>query len=303
MQARLLLPLVATVWTGAVAACSSSRFTVGGLQDGGVDVTERDADATGVPDAEAVADATDDASPFELSTLPFVELWLRADDVPPGPVTTWSDRSLRKHDATLVSALTPNCTPPTLVDGPVGSGRKAVAFDGAFNCLHLPSGFVDFRNGLSLFVVARTHAQPGTTTRGFLRLSSTSGSNAGAIVFGRDDATVLRYATFSAAGTTPASASVDGGVVDETWHLYEVAQDAGTPETAAPAVIRRDGNIVATSTDVLRPATILRDSNIVGRGASTNLSGDIAEILLISKKVDDLERAAIEARLHAKWNL
>jgi hypothetical protein len=122
------------------------------------------------------------------------------------------------------------------------------------------------------------------------------------ILLGREGATTLRYVTHSPAGLATGSVNVDDGVKDDTWHTYEVFQDAGTPEAMVSAVIRIDG-VPSPSASVGVPATASRDSNLIGRGPSTNIAADIAEIILLSRKLEDPMRNAVEAYLRAKWKL
>jgi hypothetical protein len=297
MHVRLLLAFVST----AILGCASERFGLG------------DADASGgsdaATDAGATADATDaskDKSPFTPSALSSLELWLRADDLSGGDVSTWRDASSRKHDA-VVDGISPVCTSPKLIEGPTDSAKRVVAFDGVTACLHLPSGFADFTKGLSLLIAARTHPQTGTTTDGFLRLGTSldpgsTNTNASMILFGRDNARDLRYVTFNAAGVGSA-VNVDGGLSDNAWHLYEVFHDGGMAETPTHAAIRRDGTLVGENMLPMVPPVVSRDSSTIGKGPASNLAVDIAEIILLSKKLDDPERATIEGYLRAKWHL
>jgi hypothetical protein len=122
------------------------------------------------------------------------------------------------------------------------------------------------------------------------------------LLFGRDGATTLRYVTQSPTGVAVGSLNVDDGVKDDSWHTYEVFEDAGTAEGSVSAVLRVDG-VAFPSGTVGVPAITSRDANNIGRGPSSFLAADIAEIILLSRKLEDPMRNAIEAYLRNKWKL
>jgi hypothetical protein len=284
--------VVAAVAASSLPSCSAETFAVIEARDGS---TSDAGAADSAPDSGG-----SDGGPSDLLDTRNLELWLRGDSltspslVSPG-VDSWRDDS-PNHAAVTSAGSNPTCKSPVLIEGP--NGRKAVAFDGVDACLKLPPGYADFTRGLSMFVVARTHPQVVSSTRGFLRIGAASGP---AINFGKDDATILRYAPNRSDGTSPNNVSVDGGIVDDTWHTYAALQEAGAVDALAPATIWRDGQQIAVNAKTTGPPIAVRDQNVIGGITTARLKVDIAEIILFSRTVPDGERLVIEAYLRRKW--
>ncbi|MDB4996235.1 MAG: hypothetical protein JWM74_3667 [Myxococcaceae bacterium] len=286
--------LVAGFAASTLPSCSAQTFTV-------IDARSDAASDAGPPHADSAADGeAPDGSPDDLGNLKNLELWLRGDSltspslVSPG-VDSWRDDS-PNHAAVTSAGSNPSCKSPVLIEGP--NGKKAVAFDGVDACLRLPPGYADFTRGLSMFVVARTHPQVVPSTRGFLRIGAAGGPS---INFGKDDATILRYVPSRSDGSSPNTASVDGGIVDDTWHTYAALQDGGAVDAVAPASIWRDGQQIASSAKTTTPPIAVRDQNLIGGITTARLMVDIAEMILFSRTVPEGERLVIEAYLRRKW--
>jgi hypothetical protein len=237
---------------------------------------------------EAGADGNDfDGARADAIVPPVADgllLWLRGDvgvTVSGGTVSLWADLSgnhldARQSDSTL--------RPTLAVMAP--SGRFALAFDGE-DFLDLPSGFVDFSRGVSLFAVATIGADSAPCTD-FLHLSN--GPEIDDIALGRHN-TRAQYEVFE--GVLVGS-DFAGGRARVVSAVHGVDGDAS---------LRLDGGQKTSATfELPRPAT--RISNVIGRSLYVNcgsIHGMLAEVLVYQRALDDTERTRVETELQTRW--
>ena len=242
---------------------------------------------SGLPDSNP-GDVRVDVPVAPLVPLSGLILWLRADagisrDV--DSVTEWADQSSAGSDATQ-SVL--DLRPRLLSAGAGIGGIPSVEFDGADDFLTLPSGFGDFTDGISIFVVALLH----TTDQCSAMLQFSNGSEV-------DDITLGQY---------------NGQV------LYEVADEyfggeafpVGSAQLFALVhapdgafVLRRNGRPSSEGMSML-PAEIERTQNSVGNnnysGCQT-FPGLIAEVLIYDRAVANDELFTIERYLRDRSDI
>ena len=223
-------------------------------------------------------------------------LWLSADVGTPGSgqISLWTDRSPSANNATQ----TTTAAQPLLVTNAI-NGRSAVRFDGVATCLTLPSGFSDFTQGLSGFVVGNvTLDEPNGR---FVELQTTGGCD-NQIGFGMPSST-LDFRFFVVNGQNCNAPTVDalGAVQISVPALYEVVQTS-----SGTVVIYKNGQSLTTAGTSVA-ANLTRTSNSIGCDLGNSpihfLHGDVAEILIYNRQLSTQERNTVESYLVTKYGL
>jgi len=244
--------------------------------------------------------------PDDISNL---VVWLdAAQGVREGRDFRWEDRSGAGNHATNVVTLY-----PTLGADAARGNLPYVHFGGLGEHLSLPSGFADFRRGLSLFLVVRLDVSPGTDRNApFIDLSPAAGSVVDSIVFSRsgdgDDGLAFlprKGSVFFPA--TPINSTVETGV----WTLLSLVASGGEPGMVAGYSIYQGGTAVASDAPCYVPKVIERTSNYIGRSnrfipggpADAYFHGDLATLILFDRALPEEERRAVEMYLVGKWKL
>jgi hypothetical protein len=280
---------------------AATSFTDTGVVNGtgyGYVVTAYDATRESVYSTEALATPSLPLSPPAAIPAQGLTLLLDAGNVAAGngsEVTVWRDASGQARDATTAAGAG-----PVLVSAAIG-GRPALRFDGQNDHLGLPTGFEDFTQGLTLFVVARPSAvQPGSKI--FLL---GNGGGQGNIAFGRNGGDAgLQYFTNDAGGNFgwfgTQSALTTGQAA-----LYTVAQPGGAPNAAIQATVSRNAASVGSGTVYVPPLTT-RGLNYLGRsywGSDGYFAGDIAEVILYNRQLSAAELGAVHTYLGQKYGI
>jgi len=215
-------------------------------------------------------------------------LWLRADagvEASGSTVTKWQDQSGGKHDA---APKEPGAGPQ--LSASAVHGRPAIVFGGKGDDLHLPDGFEDWSAGLSMFVVGEPMTDQAdewsflllaTPARGAARIEALIGRRreSDEVVYSAEDIEKQRKPFV---GGIPLAKGFEAvGAIHEpsgTARLYQRGKPAG------------DGTL-------LLPRRTLRTRNRVGAG----LKGQVAEILLYSRSLAELERLGVDAYLRDRY--
>jgi len=216
-------------------------------------------------------------------------LWLRADagvELNGSSVTRWQDQSGGHNDA---APRDPAVAAPQLSAKAV-RGRPAIVFKGKEDELWLPDGFESFSAGLSMFVVGEPMMEPSdewsflflaTPARGAARIEAFIGKRreSDQVVYSSEDlekqlnpfiAGIPRVKEFEAIGAIHEPSG--------TAHLYK----RGTQVAEKPLIL---------------PRKILRTRNRVGAG----LQGQVAEVVLYSRSLTEMERLGVEAYLKDRY--
>lgn len=215
--------------------------------------------------------------------------WFSADvgtTVEDGGITAWKNRAGNGMNAVQEQAsMQPKLTQATLVPVPL------LSFDGVDDHLELPELDANFEAGLSVFVVAVASAT--NTCAAFIELSN--GIEIDDIHLGAHGNTAL-YEIYQTV-----LQSEEGSFPIADMRLIEAHHG---PSLDQPPVELRINAGQAGSTVMLLPATVPRSWNYLGRTlyeTCATFSGELAELLLYSRKVTFDERTAIELYLREKW--
>ena len=217
------------------------------------------------------------------------------EEIDGGEVTTWRDASGQNHDAVTVSGQA-----PTLVTGTLG-GDAVLRFDGLDDYLNLPSGFTDFTNGLTLFVVAR----PTGVQAGSKLMLLGNGAGQANVGFGRNGGgDGLQYFTTDGGGNY-GWFGTDAALTTHEAALYTVAQDGGAANASVTATVSKNGAAVGSGS-VYVPPLATRASNYLGRSywaGDGYFQGDVAEVILYDRVLSTAEQDAVRAYLAEKYEL
>lgn len=222
-----------------------------------------------------------------------LQLWLRADSgvkLAGAGVAAWRDQSSMGNDALQADPS----AQPTWVSG-VLQGRAALRFNGTDQFLVLPSGFGDFRAGLSAFLVIKVGSSPATMRM----LDFGEGPTCDNICLGRKDGadrlSFWIYANCASRGTVTAP----GGI------LLDQFQTLSVVSAPAPGQVTLYRNATPVGSGVTTvPRDVARKPNFIGRSNTSGdalLKGDLCEILLFNRVLKEEDRLSVERYLAGKY--
>lgn len=264
--------------SGQGGAGGSAGFSVGGKGGtrGGINGVPGDTGGT-------------DGGGFSIPTAGLA-LWLKADagvTTASGLVSEWRDQSGNNHHAAqALAAAQPS------VASPWRASKPAVRFDGAQDFLTLPAmRFGDFRQGLSLFVVADTAGSSSCIP--FIQFSN--GAEVDDIAFYRDPNGGMTYEVLDTSAICnnpifPAQTPIAAAVVQTSMGL---------------ATVYVDGAPCATET-IDPPANVVRNNVSIGRvpyPRCATFSGHIAELLVYGRALSPTETGVVQSYLAGRWAL
>lgn len=201
-----------------------------------------------------------------------------------GRVTAWTDASGGGHHAAQTEKAS---RPELLVDG--GNGRPAVFFDGARRFLHV-SGQVLAGQEFSIFVVVSDAGGPGHRAV-FSNWSGRDGNSVTSVFLGLTGENTVRLSDdFPAAGQVQQSAQP-----------FLLAAIAGSQDAAVyqnDQLLARKGGPLSART-VTTPNVIGQQGNIDGE----YWQGNIAELLVFDRALDEPERVQVSSYLAARHGL
>lgn len=205
-----------------------------------------------------------------------IRLWLKADSGTSAPLVVWSDQSGNGNDA-LQSEFGNR---PLLAPGAI-NGRPVVRFTGS-QWLNLPNAM----NGASageLFAVLKSNRASGTTNGGAMRFGS---SGADLYYPGADGQIYDDFGTSSWRITGVPRLPLD------QYHIYNVASTAGEWTSRVSGILHYT---IATNT------VGFTSSPVIGVGGSYYFMGDIVEILIYDRVLNDSEREGVLHFLDSKY--
>jgi hypothetical protein len=207
-------------------------------------------------------------------------LWLRADmgiNRETDSVAAWADQSSAGNDATQPAlALRPRFVAAGI------AGNPSVDFNGTEDFLMLPSGFSDFTDGISMFVVTLQHSSDRCSA--LIQLSN--GSEIDDITLGQYNGQTL----YEVADEYFSGEAFPSGAV-QLLALVHGADGA--------FVLRRNGRPSSNGMSAL-PVEIERTRNVVGDSlydSCGTFAGQIAEVLVYARAVSTEELFTIERYL------
>lgn len=214
-------------------------------------------------------------------------LWLRSDvgvSTSSGAVTSWADQSGFGNNATQSTGA----NRPTFTANAV-NGLPALTFNGSNNFMTLPAGFKDFSQGVSIYLVHK----PGTTMNYPIDIGNGGASNDISIYGAANYVYFYAYGASSSLVTSNSS-----GYTPSTYQLTEVTHDSTTGNIYKNGTLTGTGSVSALN-------NITRSTNRIGQYGSGSYfySGEIAEIIVLSKGSTSAERAAIESYVYSKYNV
>ena len=232
------------------------------------------------------------------ATLLELESWYDASDsesfTPNSPAdgatfTQWADKSAFAHNANPHGGAT---TRPTVQTNELNA-YSVVRFDGVNDGLTINpyTGLVNAA-AVTVFAVAKL-----TATAGFPKLFGQAQSFD---MFYSADTNSWRFNIFGQSATST-------GANDNAWHIHTVAFDGSQATNAAKFRYRRDktANTLSFSGAVptqIGPTSQL-DIGFYDLGTTQFMQGDLAEFLIFTKVLTDVEIANVENYLSNKWGL
>jgi hypothetical protein len=262
--------------SGRGGAGGSGASSIGGRGGKGID---------GVPGETG---GTDGGS-FSIPTAGLV-LWLKADagvTTVSGLVSEWRDQSGNNHHAAqALAAAQPS------VASPWRASKPAVRFDGAQDFLNLPAmRFGDFRQGLSVFVVADTAGSSSCIP--FIQFSN--GEEVDDIAFYRDPNGGMTYEVMDT------SAICNSPI----FPLQTPTAAAVVQTSMGLATVYVDGAACAAET-IDPPGSAIRDNVSIGRvpyPRCATFAGNIAELLVYGRALSLTETGIVQSYLAGRWVL
>ncbi len=226
-------------------------------------------------------------------------LWLDAETAlsetgAGNPATLWRDGSGWGNDASAQSIVAPTVVPAAI------HGRAALQFDGVDDHLRLPAGFEDFRDGMTIFMVA----QPAALQPYFKLIALGNGAGSDMVVLGRNgNSAGLQYFTSDLYDSVRWFGTADALVAGQP-ALFGVRQAAGVENGVVSATVLRNGEPMGSG-DVYVPPVVSRAENLIGKSFWNDgmFQGQLAEVLLYDRALDDAELSIVQAYLDAKYGL
>jgi len=215
-------------------------------------------------------------------------VWLRADrgvQQRDGHVQAWQDQSGNRNNASQAGV---SLRPSYLATG--FNGQPTLEFDGQGQFLKFADGFGDFSEGLTAVLVAKPTQSDCSSMVEF-----SNGSEVDDIAFSMWQNKWMYEVGESYIQT--------GSVDTERFSLYAVKH----PPAGASA-LRIGGSVLDTDEIPLPvvPVSGIRVNNFVGHtlyGSCAYFEGQISEVILYSRSLEESELSAIEAYLNARWAL
>lgn len=210
-------------------------------------------------------------------------VWLRADTGihvdATNHVTSWQNLSDSNSSASNTSS-----TGPTLNAGP------ALDFNGTSSYLHLPTGFADFSNGCSIFVVAN----PDTAAVNERILDFGSGSTTNSFFLAPASTTQARFTVYN---NTTAQSITGAGMTLDKFQLFEAIQNGAAN---GRLWINSEQKVSAALQNI---PNVARTTNSIGRMGNNTLffDGQIKEIIMYSRALSDAERKEVEAYIQQRY--
>jgi hypothetical protein len=230
-------------------------------------------------------------------------LWLRADGgvkTDRAGVAIWGDHSGNDNHATQPI----EDFQPSLVEDAF-NGRPALRFDGKDDFLQLPSGFSDFRAGLSAFIIVRFMAK-GSVGMKLLDLGSapqSASAQPGDVSIAVGSLAPKESLWVSLRGT---KSNVKGSFFEAPLDIVQnQAQCLSCVARGTGEIFLYKNGVSLGSSQVSLPSGITRSRNYIGKTlfgpSSPYFKGEIAEIILFGRGLSEAERESVETYLEDKY--
>lgn len=207
----------------------------------------------------------------------------------PAPIVTWNDLSGNGSNATATTGIQPslfssaiNCLP-------------AANFNGS-QYFTLPSGFANFTDGLTAFVITA----PSSLTANAHMVDLGSGNTNEIVLQIASSGSLAQFSSYN--GSSPTSADSASALTQGQYQLVEVNQAPGT--SYGTAIVYVNGTPGTANSSMNNFPNSTRTNNFLGASSSGNLfSGGIAEVLLYSTSLTESQHAAIVGYLMQKYQI
>lgn len=228
--------------------------------------------------------------------LPNLQIWYDAADssvFTPSPtngsaITQWSDKSAFAHNANP-SGGSPTARPTYRTN--VQNNRSVLRFDGVANNLTInPAAWSASLSGFTIYMVAKASNLTGTR--------SMLATDQGVKIYHDGTSWVIK----DSGGTGTSSISGD----TTNFHIFGYIYNGTKATNSEKAVFRYDKSAQSLSFSGTFAPTTSSLTNRVDVGFFNNsefFSGDIAEIIILSRAVSGSDIAALEGYLATKWGL
>lgn len=249
-------------------------------------------------------------APIEPASVPGLKVWLRADSIGINDatqvrvsgasrfVTRWADVSGHANDAR--QAAEP--LQPLLIAGAAGlGGLPAVRFDGVNDLLRL--GAVPAQDHFTLIVVARTVVPHEIDPESASGVGGVSGQ---CYLFGAAHGGDFNAGAGLSVGTNGVSVYEHGSNYMPALAVYEGAVGSGFVVLSVLYTGRRpslflQGHLVRAG--LTSPRAVVRAPVEIGSGSYGAFQGELAEMLLFERALEDAERRGVEESLARKYGL
>ena len=233
-------------------------------------------------------------------------LWLKADagtstSINGSPVATWLDQSGNAMNATQV---TPSRQPKYVANAV--NGRPSVllnnAVDAVYDYFLLPSGFSNFTNGLTAFVITKPNSTISWSN--FFNLGGgTVHLYDDAVSFSRNSNTIDIWYQVVANGLD--SYMSRASLTDGAYQILNIRQDAGVSPGTSTGRIYKNNVQSAPNGIVNVPRNFLRTDNYVGHDSwgHGDFNGEIAEIIIYNYAVNSAQRNITANYLSSKYGI
>lgn len=229
--------------------------------------------------------------------VPGLVAWYRADNgaiiASGSSVGTWKDMSPQHlYDATQATGS----SQPTF-NATGANGKPSLTFDGTADNFGLPSGFADFTQGASFFIVTK----PATLTSGKRFFELSTGGSSNQIYMQEFGGTGTGGGFYYASGGSTRKVEVSSGALTSgVVQLFEATLD-----TAGAATLYTNGVQLGQTTGLPGIPNATRTQNSLGKaaGSSAWFSGDIAEVLVYNTYVTPEQRKLIEGYLYSRYGI
>lgn len=206
----------------------------------------------------------------------------------PPPVVSWDDLSGNSNDATGSTNAKP------LLRNNAINSLPAISFDGKF--FELPSGFADFSNGISLFVITK----PKTTTASAHVLDLSSGGTGNNILLRiSSSGSKAEFGVYS--GTSSSTAQSAAALNADQYQLIEAILVPGSPNGTGTVYV--NGSAGTPVTTMFNAPNLTRNSNYLGQAnaGGNYYPGTVAAIALFPNAV--LTQKKIRSYLLQKYQI
>jgi hypothetical protein len=224
----------------------------------------------------------------------FMTCWLRSDafvTYSGSNVSFWADQSGQAYNASQSNSS----NQPSLVVNSI-NGLPAINFNGTSSFMQFPTGFNNFAQGLSIFLVVKPTAATALSQIINLGTGSSNDYNFGIEINSSSEA---EFFVYTSAGSGMTSVSY-GSTIGTSAQLIEVIQ-TGTNAT----ILTNGANPVTNASMNSIPEPTGRTANYLGQasGGGNYFNGEIAEVIIYNTALSTVQRQAVESYLISKFNL